>query len=53
MKILDFCDTYILESVDWTTVIDLHMDRLYMKKILTRGTGADRCEIQDELVFKL
>jgi hypothetical protein len=34
LKILDYSESYILEVVDWTTVIDLHMDRFYMKKIL-------------------
>lgn len=60
-KILDKNEYYYIQLVDWMTVIgnflyfkrcfknlDLDANFNYMKKILVKGKGLDRCEVCDE-----
>ena len=39
MKVLDYADYYVIQMKEWTTVIDLHGDRKFMKQILEKGEG--------------
>ena len=53
MKILDYAEHFFLHLVEWTTVIDLFEDFNYMKKVLSKGNGIERCEASDEIQCKL
>jgi hypothetical protein len=37
MKVLEKSDFYIIEMKEWTTVIDLFGDKMFMKQVLQKG----------------
>jgi len=42
---------YVIQLIDWTTIVDLDQDFNYMKKILQKGTGNERYAEPDEVTF--
>ncbi|EGR27393.1 hypothetical protein IMG5_196630 [Ichthyophthirius multifiliis] len=51
MKILDYKKFYLFYLEDWTTVIDLRQDMNFLKKVIQKGQGIQRCEKSDEVIF--
>ena len=43
---------YVIQLIDWTTIVDLDQDFNYMKKILQKGTGNERYAEPDEVTCK-
>ena len=44
---------YVIQLIDWTTIVDLDQDFNYMKKVLQRGTGNERYAEPDEVTCKI
>ena len=49
MKVLDYKEYYLVQLIDYVTVIDIDQDFNYMKKVLKKGNGNERCEGSDEI----
>ena len=44
---------YVIQLVDWITIVDLDQDFNYMKKYVQRGTGNERFAEPDEVTCNM